>query len=182
VCIATCCHHACSFEDYVGKDWYLAQGFSSQEFHTMCGWSSWFSGDPKRVSITRINRKRKEDALTPPPLEPSGDYKDGNGQVDQALDGKSSGLRDVEEEEEDEEEEEREPHVMTPIGKRPAELSKERMAEIGHKVKRLLDYGRLLFMRRELGIAAEMMCYCEQELSPENFALISVQRIGDAIS
>jgi hypothetical protein len=25
ISIATCCHHACHFPDYAGRDWYLAQ-------------------------------------------------------------------------------------------------------------------------------------------------------------
>ena len=39
--IATCCHHACVWEDYVGRDWIAAQGFSRAEFNVLKYWSGW---------------------------------------------------------------------------------------------------------------------------------------------
>ena len=41
ICIATCCHHACVFADYVGKEWYIQQGFTAAEFEVLKKWSGW---------------------------------------------------------------------------------------------------------------------------------------------
>ena len=49
--IATCCHHACMWDDYVGKDWLVASGFSRSEFNVLRFWSSWaFTLGSTRVS------------------------------------------------------------------------------------------------------------------------------------
>ena len=49
--IATCCHHACMWDDYVGKDWLVSSGFSRSEFNVLRLWSSWaFALGSTRVS------------------------------------------------------------------------------------------------------------------------------------
>ena len=37
--IATCCHHACSWEDYCGADWLREKGFSGHEFELLKFWT-----------------------------------------------------------------------------------------------------------------------------------------------
>ena len=39
--IATCCHHLCSWDQYVGKSFILSHGFSPEEFELMCYMCSW---------------------------------------------------------------------------------------------------------------------------------------------
>jgi len=42
VCIATCCHHCCAWEDYVGRGWFKAElGFGQLEFNRLKQWSGW---------------------------------------------------------------------------------------------------------------------------------------------
>jgi tRNA:m4X modification enzyme len=43
--IATCCHHACSFQDYVGKDWLTEQQITIEEFNILKHWSAWATVD-----------------------------------------------------------------------------------------------------------------------------------------
>lgn len=52
-------------------------------------------------------------------------------------------------------------------------LSKAEMAVLGMKIKRILDYGRILFIHKELHLEAEVIEYCSATLSPENYAIIS---------
>ena len=47
------------------------------------------------------------------------------------------------------------------------------MALTGKKIKRILDYGRLRWLRQELGLDAHMVRYCDTELSPECWMLIN---------
>ena len=41
VCIATCCHHRCVWEDYVGKQTFIKLGFMPSEFSMITKLSSW---------------------------------------------------------------------------------------------------------------------------------------------
>eukprot|EP01041_Mallomonas_annulata_P006777 gene6777-13731_t len=42
VVIATCCHHACLWEDYAGREWLASQGIATaQEFDVLRHWSGW---------------------------------------------------------------------------------------------------------------------------------------------
>ena len=52
--IATCCHHACSWEDYTGVDWLCgSKGFTEREFNVMKQWSGWaHTIKPTGVSAT----------------------------------------------------------------------------------------------------------------------------------
>lgn len=52
VAIATCCHHACCVDDYVGMKWLLDLGFTRCEFKTLCSWSGWSNVD--RIKECRL--------------------------------------------------------------------------------------------------------------------------------
>ena len=67
-------------------------------------------------------------------------------------------------------------HWSTGSVVRPAGITYEKMALAGKKVKRVLDYGRLLWLRDELGLDARMVRYCDTELSPECWLLVNQAR------
>ena len=46
----------------------------------------------------------------------------------------------------------------------------------GWECKRLIDAGRVDFIRRELGMNAELVVYCDESVSPENVLLLFWQR------
>lgn len=48
----------------------------------------------------------------------------------------------------------------------------EDKARIGRMVKRIFDYGRVLYLR-SLGLQAEMVHYCDAAVSPENCLIIA---------
>lgn len=39
--VALCCHHVCSWEDYVNPEFFLAQGFHASEFALVASMTSW---------------------------------------------------------------------------------------------------------------------------------------------
>ena len=41
MCLATCCHHACTWNDYVNKEFFRKGGFSPSDFNAMLRMSSW---------------------------------------------------------------------------------------------------------------------------------------------
>jgi tRNA:m4X modification enzyme len=46
ILMALCCHHRCDWGSYTGKDFMLAQGFTAEDFHVMCGITSWATCGP----------------------------------------------------------------------------------------------------------------------------------------
>ena len=59
--IATCCHHACVWEDYVGREWLAAQGFTAAEFNVLKYWSGWAFALKGSGSRGRDDEKEKEE-------------------------------------------------------------------------------------------------------------------------
>ena len=41
IVIALCCHHRCDWSSYVGREWWLAQGLTAQDFMSVSHMSSW---------------------------------------------------------------------------------------------------------------------------------------------
>ena len=41
VILALCCHHCCSWPQYVGRPFLQNLGFTAEEFHLLCCLSSW---------------------------------------------------------------------------------------------------------------------------------------------
>ncbi|CAN0356494.1 unnamed protein product, partial [Hapterophycus canaliculatus] len=41
VAIATCCHHACNWRDYAGRDFLTQQGFTARDFEAIRRISAW---------------------------------------------------------------------------------------------------------------------------------------------
>lgn len=55
---------------------------------------------------------------------------------------------------------------------RPAGLTPEQMSAVGLKVKRVLDQGRVLYLRG-LGLQAHQVQYCSPGLSPECYMILA---------
>ena len=51
-------------------------------------------------------------------------------------------------------------------------ITSSQREEIGRKCKRLIDYGRVLFLR-ERGLSCEIKGYIEEKLTPENVAIFA---------
>lgn len=58
---------------------------------------------------------------------------------------------------------------------RPSSVCYEDMHVIGKKVKRVLDYGRVLYLQQELHMNAELVQYCSPVLSPECFMIVAYE-------
>ena len=60
IAFALCCHHRCSWEAYVGKQWMLRHGIGSKEFSSLCSFSSW--------AICGTREAASSDDLAPDPI------------------------------------------------------------------------------------------------------------------
>ncbi|CAM9849682.1 unnamed protein product, partial [Scytosiphon promiscuus] len=65
VAIATCCHHACNWRDYAGREFLVQQGFSARDFEAMRRISAWISLEPDAGA--RKNNKYPEERHPRPP-------------------------------------------------------------------------------------------------------------------
>lgn len=139
--IATCCHHACVYEDYVGSAWLKLRGIGKDEFDIMRYWSGWASLGRVRTSTATADIDESN--------------KTNNGQ--------------------DEKEDQEHGKVdVSKAAKRPKSLSHDQISVVGRRIKRIIDYGRLVFIRQELGMNnAGLVQYCMEELSPECMLLIA---------
>lgn len=139
ICIATCCHHKCTWETYVGKEfWVNTLGLSPEDFEYICRITSW--------SISGFGRRHKQDE-----------------------DREHGGINDDELDFE--------------------KFSAEKPA-VGFKCKRLIDMGRLDFLRKwtsrhtdkhDTWSDAKLVQYCHPDTSPENVLLVA-SRARDKIN
>lgn len=130
--IATCCHHACIFDDYCGREWLSEQGISRDEFNLLKFWSGW-------AFALGSTRPAASDAAGPGEAE----------------------------------DDEHGAQTQQNTCPRPKNISREEMAACGAKIKRILDFGRLLYAQQQLGITdCRVVQYCEPHESPECFLLL----------
>ncbi len=125
--IATCCHHACLYEDYTGHSFLRLHGISSRlEFDIIKHWSGW-------ATLDRTNSSASEPKLNDHPKV-----------------------------------------GITTEKYRPLGLDPDSMKNYGVKVKRILDYGRVYYLQRELLFkTVKIVKYCEEELSPECMMILA---------
>lgn len=173
--IATCCHHACRWRDYAGRAWLeQAHAFTEAEFDVMKQWSGW-------AHTLRVGRRDNEAPL-------SKRLKSEEGK--QAFTGDAIDTND--EDGEEEEEAGQQQHAVPAMSSstpRPSGLSYADMARIGKMVKRVIDQGRVEYLRAlQLGGISSgsgdknggdcpqytwrQVQYCDPSLSPECFAII----------
>eukprot|EP01039_Chlorochromonas_danica_P006504 gene6504-7171_t len=167
--VATCCHHACNAMDYVGWEWLDQCGFHMGEFEFLKKWSGWAHLDRSISSVERSQRRRRGSKR---PLK-----SDGSSNIEEE---ESEGEREGEDEVEDEH-----TQPMASISatggsgsgsggmNRPVSIAEEDMPMIGKKIKRILDYGRVLYLRNVLKMKVKYLRYCDEKLSPECMVILA---------
>jgi hypothetical protein len=58
---------------------------------------------------------------------------------------------------------------------RPVNISSEQMQQLGWRVKRVLDQGRVEYINTQYHMRAKQVRYCERRLSPECVLLVATQ-------
>lgn len=240
VCIATCCHHACNWDDYVGQVWLASQGFTRAEFGLLRLWSGWAhtlrACENKRKKDERLRlerelsvgvaeveavlpgenedkalplqslqgtaeglvesnsggcdgsdepvrrRARTEDVGSDPALvhqesEPNMVQEPVPGMIQlksiseqELVHGDEKGAHDTEEAHSSQQ-------ASSAIkgAPRPAGITYAEMGAIGGMVKRLLDHGRVMYLRDTFGFTARQVQYCDPALSPECMLIIATR-------
>ena len=179
IVIALCCHHRCNWGHYTGRKALSELGFTPVEFHLLCLMSSWaVCGIRPHFHLDSSTGK---DVATKPDPHPSGEQAgDAATKPDHDPSRKQDGIHSGQYPEKsaavstssvtsisshDHESERSHSYGSTGYVPHPKE-------SIGLKCKRLLDYGRLVYVQRECGLAAKLAYYVDRETSLENVLLI----------
>ena len=180
VCIATCCHHCCTWKDYTAKGFFQdTLGLGPADFARMCRWSGWAcheAGLPAdaaadqpllhATATAKAMTKPQPPAITSdvlslldfkapmaePQAVPSGPSDAAAATNTAAGKGGDNAHRDA---------------VAALLREDP-----ERRRRVGRMCKRLIDLGRIEYLR-SLGLSAEIVHYCPPEVSPENALILA---------
>lgn len=148
VSIATCCHHACDWKDYINPNWLLSCGFTSHEFKVMTHWSGWAHTVGTGVRMAKV-KPTESSTIAETEEDPTAEGQDGNEHSVPMAD-------------------------LSGPSHRPRGLSYEEMSRIGKMVKRILDHGRVLYLR-DMGFVVCQRRYCDKELSPECYLILATR-------
>ncbi|XP_030852423.1 tRNA:m(4)X modification enzyme TRM13 homolog [Strongylocentrotus purpuratus] len=178
VVMALCCHHRCSWRTHVGKQFFQDVGISERDFMALVRMSSWATCGTRLAKDGDKDENKKEEKGK----EDGKDGKKMEGLTDDQLEGgmketqKGSGTEELMErskkgkervEGENSDIPEEQASVVGSLG-----LSVPEREEIGFKCKRILDMGRIIYLRN-LGLDAKLVSYVERNISPENVVLIA---------
>ncbi|XP_071836185.1 tRNA:m(4)X modification enzyme TRM13 homolog [Apostichopus japonicus] len=130
VAMATCCHHCCTWNSYVGKDFLAVHGFSRIEFEALIRMSSWC------VCGTRSEHGEEK-------METKSDSQNGEAEKET---------------------------LTSALG-----LTIQQREEIGHMCKRVLDAGRLEFLRKN-GLTGNQVQYVKPSVTLENIMILANRR------
>lgn len=169
VALATCCHHACSWEDYTGASWLRSQGVTSQEFDVLKVWSSWAHTLTKKIRTAEELDTHKKAMSAAVDGDMFGLSTDTSGDIGN-LEGENEENRDEEGHTIDE--------AVASSVPRPSGINLKEMSIIGCMVKRVFDQGRVAYLQ-ELGMRAHQRRYCDRSLSPECYMIIAVHDIDN---
>jgi len=169
IAIATCCHHACHFPDYTGRDWYLSQGFTAGEFEILKKWSGWSTNTVNAANTVSTSSTTADVSgnlgatvetgvadTSGGATDVAGDVAGDEGEDNTATENQHAAPRDVQ--------------VI-----RPTNITSEQMQILGWKVKRIIDQGRVEYIKKQYRMSAKQVRYCARRLSPECVLLVATQ-------
>ena len=169
VVIATCCYHVCNYDDYVGVEtWENELELTRAEFAVAQRSACWVSSLTSSRGHRHKSRVRKAAAAAARGVA-AGEGKEEEVVEDVEL---QAGGEDEGGGEEEEGEEGEDNFVSHGKG-----LSREEKIKVGWACKRLIDHGRLQYLRK-CGLEAECVVYCDPDVSPENSCILAWSKEG----
>lgn len=167
--IATCCHHACSYEDYAGKEWYHQTGkFTVAEFEVLKIWSGWaalLEDDLKKYNKkgnAGENEEEEEETAIDQLATATVDNNENNTKKNINISSHSKVEATTD--------------TIAAASLRPTGITREEMALLGWKTKRILDQGRVEHINKHYNMIAKQIKYCDRSLSPECVMIIATQK------
>jgi tRNA:m4X modification enzyme len=168
--IATCCHHACTYDDYVGREIFLDEcQITREEFDVLKYWAGWATLDDATLARKRFKNNHdggSENASNDDPVNPEPENM-----------AKSEEGNEVAENDEEEALHKPSPSWNESYGSIVEQiLDYQEMLEIGRKIKRILDFGRLLYLAQNLKLSPKLLQYCDEKYSPECYLLLATEQ------
>ena len=150
IAIATCCHHRCTWDAYVSRPFMQRLGIDRDDFALLALLSSWATATPPAATPSTATPPAPT-----PPAPPAGVGVSGEGEEHAAAHPEAARLGRC-------------------LG---GQLDGASRVEIGRMCKRLLDAGRLAFLRQH-GYAGTLQPYVPETVSPENVLLVAAPTAG----
>ncbi|TPX57142.1 hypothetical protein PhCBS80983_g04047 [Powellomyces hirtus] len=168
IVIALCCHHICKFAMYADPEYLQQWGISEEEFESMCVMSSWGTcGSWEQRQAAEEARTTTTTTTTTTTITPQ--HEPSSTPAPPSVTEPNTPT-----------------HVLTePLNTAPpaddtdqphwTQLTFAERETLGLQCKRVLDYGRLAYLRR-CGFEAELVYYVDRKNSLENLALVAKRK------
>ena len=199
--VATCCHHRCTWRDFVGKRLVLSLGFSPAEFEIisyMCAWASGGhsaapggaaapSSDSETSERSSGVRSQRASAVSRPDATPSGaaavsrgfDPEAGSDRVETGCGLPATAGSEQRAADEEAAARGSSGNEGSATGFQAYFLPIERRIALGAAAKQLIDAARVDYLREQGLVDARAVQYVSQQVSAENRLLVaSTGRIG----
>ncbi|DBA70544.1 TPA: hypothetical protein ACH3X2_011942 [Trebouxia sp. C0005] len=165
--VATCCHHRCSWQHYVGKPLFKQLGFSPDEFEVMSwmtGWALCGHETPAGEAGQHVSTDSRAHTSNDTSAAPPGQADRSTAVAEPAHDSCNGSSRP-------------EKHVAD--GDQVSDdsvilLSRTERMALGQKCKQLIDVGRVLWLA-EQGFQVQSVLYVDPKISGENRLLLATR-------
>ena len=173
--IATCCHHRCNYNEYVGKEILKDLGFSPYDSELICWMSGW--AHCHHDGLVKVDASTNDLMNSNTMILPHGNaspnpsrFHANHGKIqneEPSLDFENNRFASYSHSEAF--------HYQVRSETRDipwSEIPRQERARIGMLCKRILDYGRAEFMKKVGGYSVKLVSFCGPEISGENTLLI----------
>jgi tRNA:m4X modification enzyme len=199
--VATCCHHACVYDDYAGKNWLTSVcGISREEFDLLKLWTSWATAFASTwTGVDGRKAKQVASSWSEDTEAKARNEETDTGNVPSRLFNNISTIGSQQQQEQDDGKDKEDEHIKksrrvsasddeyTDADKedhslpatmwktiRPSlNLTDADMARIGFMCKRLLDHGRVVGLQEIGHTSAKQVRFCNPIDSPECYMLVA---------
>lgn len=163
--VALCCHHCCSWPQYVGRPFLQSLGFTAEDFHLLCCLSSWATCGMRLKKHLRENVGMTADQTVKDSDTGFDSYNDENhGTKAISEEVIPQDFKESQGKKEDSQEDDRWSNYSL--------LERE---EIGRQCKRLIDAGRLWYLESR-DFCARLALYVNSTVSLENVVLLATPK------
>lgn len=166
ILIALCCHHRCSWQTYVGKEFLTEQGFTEEDFSlltTLTSWCTCGSGLPRQKDLPKLSpAPEKEESMVEDAVLQNGHQSPVSVSPVEA----DHEVVVVEEQEGNKE------VVSNKDRYTRLQLDQATREEIGRQCKRVLDWGRLRYLEDNTDLDVKFKYYVDPFISLENSMLL----------
>lgn len=160
IILALCCHHCCSWPQYVGRPFLQNLGFTAEDFHLLCCLSSWATCGIRAKKRQKGNAGETFDDHTVSGSDNEdcdSDNENGHNTMTEKTSVKEGGKNE------------------NPDQDRWSQFTVSEREEIGRQCKRLIDAGRLWYLESR-DFSAKLAFYVDSTVSLENAVLIATPR------